>query len=197
MTRIALIIIFVALTFSSCKNQNSKEDASSKSTKIEAEEELGTPSFGNEKTELVAKIKNYIINNYLTEADLRAIAEDDRKFQLYQIDLNDDGKKEIFVDFKTSYFCGTGGCSLLLLNNQIEPITKFTVTRTPLYVERNLDNGWKAIWIQSDGKWRKLTFKDGSYPSNPSIVEVSSDSPPKDAEVLFEDNNDELKTYSF
>ena len=194
---ITIIIVIVGLVFSSCKNQNSK-NASTETNKIETEEVV-TPKIENENVndELIDKIKDYIATEYLSEADLRAISEDQRKFQIHQIDLNNDGKKELFVNFITSYFCGTGGCSLLLLNDKIEPITKFTVTRTPLYVEQSTENGWRPILTQSEGKWRKLTFKDGSYPSNPSVVEISNDAPTESADILFGDNNNELKTFNF
>lgn len=191
-------MVFAGLAFSSCKNQDSK-NASTETEKIEDEEEIIVSDIenDNENSELVAKVKEYITAQYLTEADLRAISEDQRKFQIHQIDLNNDGKKEVFVNFMTSYFCGTGGCTLLLLNDQIEPITEFTVTRTPLYVEETMKNDWNTIMTQSEGKWRRLTYKDGSYPSNPSVVVVSNDSPAKGADILFDDNNTSIKTYNF
>lgn len=193
-----LILVFAVLAFHSCKNQDSK-NASTENDKIKIEEEITTIGFENENdnAELVAKVKDYITTKYLTESDLRAISDDQRKFQIHQIDLNNDGKKEVFVNFMTSYFCGTGGCSILLLSDQIGPITKFTVTRTPLYVEKSEENGWRTIMTQSEGQWRKLIYKGGSYPSNPSVVEVSSDAPAEDSDVLFGDNNTVLKTYTF
>lgn len=195
MKKVMIILLFAALAFSSCKNQDSKK-TSTETDNIETEEEITIHDSESGNVALIAKIKDYITTQYLTESDLRTISEDERKFQFRQIDLNNDGKKEIFVNFMTSYFCGTGGCSILLLNEQIEPITKFTVTRTPLYVEKSMENDWRAIMTQSEGKWRKLIYKGGSYPSNPSVVEITSDAPTESADILFEDNND-LKTYNF
>ncbi len=193
-----IIMIFVGLAFSSCKNQDSKKNAT-ETDKIESAEAVITPEFENEinDAQLVATVKDYITTTYLTEADLRAIPEDQRKFQIEQLDLNDDGKKEVFVNFMSPYFCGTGGCSIVLLNKQIEPITKFTVTRTPLYIERSMENGWRPILTQSEGKWRKLIYKDGSYPSNPSVVEVSKNGPSEGSDILFGDDKNELETYNF
>ena len=138
-----MVLVFIGLVFTSCKNQDSK-NVSSETDKIESEEGMITPNLDNgiDDAQLVAAVKEYITTNYLTEADLRAIPKDDRKFQLSQIDLNNDGEKEVFVNFINSYFCGTGGCSILLLNNKIEPITKFTVTNTPLYINQSVENGW-------------------------------------------------------
>lgn len=193
-----MVLVFIGLVFTSCKNQDSK-NVSSETDKIESEEGMITPKLdnGTDDAQLVAAVKEYITTNYLTEDDLRAIPKDDRKFQLSQIDLNNDGEKEVFVNFINSYFCGTGGCSILLLNNKIEPITKFTVKNTPLYINQSVENGWRTIMTQSEGKWRKLIYKDGSYPSNPSLVEVSKNPPNEAASIIFGNDNNELKTHSF
>lgn len=192
---VTLALVFSTFLFTSCKNQDSK-NASSEPDKIESEEEITIQESEDDNDELVARVKEFITTQYLTEADLRAISEDQRQFQIHQIDLNNDGEKEIFVNFTSSYFCGTGGCSLLLLNDQIEPITKFTVTRTPLYVEKSLENDWRTIFTQSEGKWRKLVYKGGSYPSNSSVVDISSEGPTENAFKIFDDIY-ELETYSF
>lgn len=127
-----ILIISIGLAFSSCKTDHSK-NAETESIKTNPAEKETTSQVEKPRNsdELTDKVKEYITTKYLTEADLRTISEDQRKFQLYLIDLNNDGKQEVFVNFNTSYFCGTGGCSILLLNDQLDPITKFTVTRTP------------------------------------------------------------------
>ena len=63
-----------------------------------------------------------MINDHLKD-DIVAMTDSDRKFQMYKIDLNKDGKQEIFVRFLTPYFCGTGGCNFLLLDHEGEIIT--------------------------------------------------------------------------
>lgn len=191
---VMLIMISVGLLFGSCKDGESKKISTE--TKIITEETVN-PEPETEFAKLLDKVENYVLTEYLTEGDLRAIPKDQRKFQLHQIDLNNDGKKEVFVNFTSTYFCGTGGCNVLLLNDQLKLITEFTVTRTPIYVEDTLDNGWKVLMVQSEGKWRKLSFENGSYPSNPSVAEVSNDSPTESAAILFDSSNNKLKTYSF
>ncbi|MFD1079553.1 DUF6624 domain-containing protein, partial [Longispora fulva] len=64
---------------------------------------------------LAKRIRNYLTSEYLTANDLEIITQEQRKFQLFQIDLNNDGEKEVFVNFITPYFCGSGGCTILLL----------------------------------------------------------------------------------
>lgn len=190
---VPVILIFVGVVFWSCKERDSEKPPTKIQKIVEEEEDQPDPEFAK----LLDKIENVILTEYLTERDLRTISKDQRKFQMSQIDLNNDGKMEIFVNFTTSYFCGTEECSVLLLNDQLKIITEFTVMKTPIYVEETLENDWKVLMVQSEGKWRKLIFEDDSYPSNPSILEVSSNYPAKNAMILFDNDIEVLKTYSF
>ena len=187
--------ILSGLVFSSCKNTNSKN-------KIKGETTIpvGTKDLDYAKQsvddELADKIKNYINTTFLTEADMRAISEDDRKFQFYKIDLNNDGKEEMFVNFGTPYFCGSGGCTVLLLNSSLELITRFSPTQV-LFVENATENGWKVLFTRTEGSWKKLVYENDTYPSNPTMVEETNEQLSEDAEKLFDEDDSKLKTYSF
>ena len=139
------------------------------------------------------KIAHYIANKYLTPGDLKAIPMSDRKFRYQQIDLNGDGKMEVFVSFYTPYFCGTGGCSLVLLDDHLKPITKFTVTTPPIYADQEMKNGWKTLYVQDGKVWKELTYENGKYPSNPSVQPASSNEPSDEAQGIFEDKQAEHK----
>ncbi len=130
-----------------------------------------------DKKDTAEKIAHYIANEYLTPGDLKAITMSERKFHYQQIDLNGDGKMEVFVSFYTPYFCGTGGCAMLLLNDHLKPITKFTVTRPPIYADPEMKNGWKILYFQNDNTWKALTYENGKYPSNPSVLPNSFKKP--------------------
>lgn len=144
---------------------------------------------------LAIKIKDYITSEYLKSEDLKVMDAAERKFNLYQIDLNNDGKKEVFVNFFTPYFCGSGGCSLALLDSNLKLINKFTVTRTPISIDSKTENGWKVLWLQDGDSWKMLSNKNGKYPSNPSVVESANSAPESNALKLF--NNNLSKPYSF
>ncbi|WP_312764744.1 hypothetical protein [Epilithonimonas sp.] len=141
------------------------------------------------------KIAHYIANEYLTPADLKVIGMKERKFRYQQIDLNGDGKMEVFVSFFTPYFCGTGGCAMVLLNDHLQPITKFTVTRPPFYVDETKDNGWKILYLQDGIQWKALKYENGKYPSNPSVLPKTSKKPSDNATIIFPDN--ESKDHTF
>src|SRR6218665_1960255 len=141
------------------------------------------------------KIAHYIANEYLTPGDLKAITMSERKFHYQQIDLNGDGKTEVFLSFYTPYFFRTGGCAMLLLNDHLKPITKFTVTRPPVYADSATKNGWKILYLQDGYQWKALHYKNGKNPSNPSVLPKSSEKPSEQATIIFPDND--AKDYTF
>lgn len=200
-----ILAILTGLFFNSCKNNSSKNTQNKEDTAIKVKNDTSISDKETIKTDFVErsiddnlakKVKHYLNTTFLTEGDLRAITEDQRKFQLYKIDLNNDGKQEIFVNFITPYFCGTGGCTLLLLDNDLELITKFSPARN-LYVEKMTQNGWSVLLTKTEGKWRHLIYKNGTYPSNPTIVEATNESPSKQSVILFDDDVKKSKTYDF
>ncbi len=147
--------------------------------------------------DLAKSIADFLVLKHLSK-DISTMEKSNRKFQFYKIDLNEDGNEEIFVRFFTPYFCGTGGCNFLLLDKHNEIITNFSVTRAPIFVENTKVNGWKILLVKDAGVFKELKFENGSYPSNPSMVEKAPyDAPSGHAEVMFDDHYSKAKTYSF
>ena len=171
------------------KNQRQKAD-SLKLSKLNF-----SPKSTSDHT--AAILKNSLTEEYLKD-DISFLNENDRKFQFYEIDLNNDGKEEIFVRFMGPYFCGSGGCTFLLLDHHKKVITKFTVTRAPIYVENTKVNGWSVLLVKDSDVFKELVFKNGSYPSNPTVLEKAPyDAPSGHAEVLFHDEMFPCKTFNF
>ena len=104
------------------------------------------------------------------DMDKDIIPESSRKFIFFEYDLNDDGKKEIFVGLTGPYFCGSGGCTQYLLDNQGNLITRFTVSGYPVVIDNNKTNGYKDLFIHSGGKDRIVKYDGKNYPSNPSVL---------------------------
>ncbi|MGJ5640805.1 hypothetical protein [Formosa sp. S-31] len=155
-----------------------------------------TPSSVND--ELALKIEVYIKTKMLTANEINIIPAEQRKFQLYQTDLNGDGQNEILINFMTSYFCGSGGCTMVLLDHNFNEITNFSVMRTPVYAETTTKNEWRILLTRSQGELKALVFNNGTYPSNPSVVEKAPyDAPSGHAEIMFDDTFSPAKTYTF
>jgi len=175
------------------KNNPSLQENTSTTTTQNEDESFAT----NSVDDLMSKnIKNFLTQSYLKD-DLQFLSENDRKFQMYTIDLNGDGKDEYFVRLLGSYFCGSGGCTFLLLDRYSEIITKFTVMRPPIYVSVEKENGWRKLIVESEGKYKELVFDGKRYPSNPSVVADSKTQPGSDFEILFGDKNLPAKTYTY
>jgi len=71
------------------------------------------------------------------------------------VDLNSDGKDEVFVYLLGSVFCGTGGCNLLLFadgENGYSLVNNFPISRTPIIVSPERTEGWNnLIRLESGG----------------------------------------------
>lgn len=204
-------LIALALFCIGCKTEPKTNDVSEISTadtiSIQSEEKSilplqdsldlkYTPATVND--DLAVKLADYIWTQILSANEINLIPIEQRKFQLYQIDLNGDGKNEIIINFMTSYFCGSGGCSLMLLNANLEKITYFTVMRTPLYAETTIQNNWRILLTRSEGELKELVYNNGTYPSNPSVLNKAPyDAPSGHAEIIFDNTFSPAKTYPF
>jgi heat shock protein HslJ len=64
------------------------------------------------------------------------------------VDLNGDGKEEVFVYLLGSIFCGTGGCNLLLFSdteNGYSLVNEFPISRLPVIVSPQRTRGWNDL----------------------------------------------------
>lgn len=199
-------ILFLSLfcLLVSCKNEHQKSDEFKVKKALDSvseviSDEATKPSFVVQSTDqqTADNIKKFLVNDYLKD-ELSLLSANDRKFQYYKIDLNADGKDEIFVRFMSSYFCGSGGCTFLLLDQYSEIITRFSVTRAPIFVEPSKVNDWSLLLVKDAGVFKELIFEDGSYPSNPSVLpKAPYDAPSGHAQVMFHDELYESKTFEF
>lgn len=93
-------------------------------------------------------------------------------------DLNGDGQSEAIVYLMGGKWCGSGGCSTLILTqdkNSWKILTKITVTRLPIRVLFSVSHGWHniGVWVQGgnvkNGYEAELMYDGRSYPRNPTI----------------------------
>jgi len=186
-----MTLIFLAFLGAGCQNNiiNDSELNPIKPTKTELKTAI--------PTEVIALTQTYITTQFLSKADLRTIDQKQRIFSAHLIDLNDDGDKELFIAFASSYFCGSGGCTVLLLDPRFNLITKFTSMDFPLIAQGTIENGWKDLVCYSDGD-RELIYKNGTYPSNPSIEkELNNYKAGIGAELIFSSHLEERTIFSF
>jgi hypothetical protein len=132
-----------------------------------------------------------VIAGYLKQVlkdDLPSLKKADRKFRYSAYDVNNDGQDEYFVSFQNMYFCGSGGCTFLLLSHDGQMINEFTVSETPVLVQKTITKGYSDLLINSAGQWHNIIFNGTKYPSNPSVEPVYVQTPDPAAPALLPDN---------
>lgn len=193
------LILIVILALSSCQNKdNSKnivktivQDTLSKT--LGGTADLSEVSEKNDKE--AALIRKQLL--ILLKKDLPAMTKEDRSFYYEAFDLNNDKKEEYFVGFSNSYFCGSGGCSGYILNNDGSVINRFTVTDFPIYVTTSATEKFYDLIFESGGKFHLLKMKGGKYPSNPSVQAVIKGDVPKESTKVLDIQGKKLEKYSF
>jgi hypothetical protein len=100
------------------------------------------------------------------------------KYSAAFVDLRDDGKNEVLVYLSSNGWCGTGGCTMLILapeGSSYTLVTRTTITRLPIRVLVTKSNGWHDISVVvagggiQPGYEADLSFDGKTYPSNPSV----------------------------
>ena len=93
-------------------------------------------------------------------------------------DLNSDGKPEAFVYLTSNDWCGSGGCTTLVLVREAESwrlLSEITITRLPIRMLGTKSHGWRdiTVWVQGGGIQpgyeTVLQFDGETYPGNPSM----------------------------
>src|SRR5439155_16099022 len=95
------------------------------------------------------------------------------RFAVAFADLNGDGKAEAIVHLTSNDWCGSGGCTTLVLvrdGDSWKILTKITITRPPIRALKTTSNGWRsiAVWVQGGGIQpgyeSELRFNGKTYP---------------------------------
>ncbi len=100
------------------------------------------------------------------------------KYQIAEIDLNGDKKKDALVLFQDRNWCGTGGCSMLVFanqNNRFNLVSVISLVRDPVIVSETQTKNWRDIIVHVSGgggelKNVALKFNGSTYPTNPSLL---------------------------
>jgi uncharacterized protein YcfL len=194
------LIALTALIVCGCQN---KEKTDSNIIKTIAEDTLSktvagtadvsdSPTSDNNAVELIQK--QLIV---LLKEDLPAIKKKERFFYYEAFDLNNDKKEEYFVGFSNSYFCGSGGCSGYILNNDGSLINSFTITDFPIYITTSSTEKFYDLIFETGGKFYIVKMKDGKYPSNPSLQQELTGRGPKESTKVLDIEGKKLEKYSF
>lgn len=131
-------------------------------------------------------IRRYLLQQYADAGEI--------SYALAWSDLDGDGAEEAIIYLGGPYFCGTGGCNLLVLT-QAGPMWRsvgdVSVSRTPVRVLNTETNGWRDLTVEVSGGGATpatalLNFDGESYPENASVA-PEADASSAGTEVLAEE----------
>jgi hypothetical protein len=130
---------------------------------------IGISTMTTAQIDALSSIKKFLKTTY------PKTYETSRNFVYNEIDLNDDGKNEYVVGLIGGEWCGSGGCTMLVLTNTFKLNTKMTVVEFPLYIgapaSPEVTKKYSNIYIQNrDGSVAKMAWNGVKYPTNPSTA---------------------------
>jgi len=194
-----ILILIGILAFYSCQIKNESKNIIKTIVQDTLSKTVGgtanlsdAPSRDDKAVELIRKQLNILL-----EKDLPVMTKADRFFYYQAFDLNNDDKNEYFVGFSNSYFCGSGGCSGYILNNDGSLINRFSVTDYPILIANTSTENFSDLIIESNGEFHIVRMKDGKYPSNPSVQEIWKGVTPKESTKVLNITDKKMEKYSF
>jgi len=106
-----------------------------------------------------------------------------------RVDLNGDGKDEVFGYLLGSIFCGTGGCNLMLFTETGDAYTlvnNFPISRLPVIVSAKKTNGWNDIIRPESGGGAPPTYVTYTFDGKKYVEQsrVPADKTPEGAQYL-------------
>lgn len=178
--QIPVIGILTGVLLFSCNPSEKKDNDSKKNNDTVPTAEKSTLTQKDTTTNLqhsadlktVELVKQKLTALFKDDLAKNLIDPQSRKFKLFEYNVNEDPKKEIFVGLTGPYFCGSGGCTMLLLSPEGELISKFTVVEYPISVANTSTKGWKDLILHSNGQDHLMKFNGKIYPANPSTQAI-------------------------
>lgn len=142
--------------------------------------DLSDVNFYLSETERDPKIEAEVVGLFFNSNE-----EPEFKYLYNKVDLNGDGKDEVFVLLLGTYFTGSGGSTAIILQegaDGYELVSRHTLINAPIIVSDNKTNGWNDLIVMVSGggypaTFNKLVFDGKEYPLNPSmqpVVEVGT-----------------------
>jgi len=98
-------------------------------------------------------------------------------FKYTLVDLNDDGIRDAIVLITDPDYCGSGGCSMLIVRGTSKGfrlVSSSTISRSPIFVSTERRYGWRTLLVTVGGGGARygqvvMRFNGTRYPLNPSL----------------------------
>src|SRR6266849_6556181 len=129
---------------------------------------------------LLAAIQGYVEKKGQQERPL---------FRYALTDLDGDGRADAIVLLLGGYWCGSGGCDMLVFRATKDGFTLVsgsTITNEPIRVSPEKSHGWRTLIVFAQGKGDVLMRFDGTrYPLNPSTQAKATPAQVNAAQVVM------------
>lgn len=119
------------------------------------------------------------LRGYVGASAPSTAAEAPTRYLAAWVDLKGDGGREALVYVSGAGWCGTGGCTLLILEprgRDFRVVGEVSVTRLPIGVLPTASHGWRDITVAVggggiiDGYTAILPFNGRRYPDDPTLA---------------------------
>ncbi len=122
----------------------------------------------------------------------------DARYSMARADLNGDGRDEALVLMRARSWCGTGGCTMLVLTPERSgwrTVTRMSVTYAPVRLLQTRSRGWRDLAVRVAGGGvpaREVTmrFNGSSYPTNPTAVPAARGSRAAAGRILISEDDE-------
>lgn len=108
----------------------------------------------------------------LSEAVVQYAGQATPEYTHALVDLNNDSENDAVVLLQGAGWCGSGGCTMLVLKaegSNFTVVSRSTVTRAPVRISESSSHGWQDIIVRSGGADKLMQFDKNGYPLNPSM----------------------------
>jgi len=135
----------------------------------------------NPPSDLIDAVQGYVKKKGLTEKPV---------FSYALTDLNNDGLNDAVVLLTGSYWCGSGGCNMLIFKGTGKKfifISGSSVTQSPIRISLEKTHGWSVLIVYSKGKGDVLMrFNGKKYPLNPSVQPIAKQKDLNESRIILE-----------
>ena len=143
---------------------------------------------------LLPKALTFAAGEAAIDAAIRAWARKSTApaYEYVVVDLNDDGVPDAVVLITDHEYCGSGGCTMVVLRGKSEEfrlVSSSTVTRKPILLLQGVRNGWHTLSVRVEGggvapSQVLMRFAHNRYPGNPTMQPRAKQSDLKAARTL-------------
>jgi hypothetical protein len=145
----------------------------------DARRAMSTIEHANDYNRLERYLHDYVTQQAVTSTE-------PTRYAAAFTSLSNQGRPEVVVRLSAGRWCGSGGCTTLVLADEGETfkvVSKITITQLPIRVLNSTSHGWRDLGVTVGGGGIQkayeatLSYDGRTYPANPSVLPARQRSP--------------------